>query len=111
MTPAIEVPWPPRYFVAEWMTTSAPHSIGRRRNGVAMVLSTTSGTPTSCATPATPSMSSSSALGLAIVSPKNALVFGLTAARHASRFVWSSTKVTSMPSFLKVYLRRLTVPP
>ena len=26
MTPAIEVPWPPRYFVAEWMTTSAPHS-------------------------------------------------------------------------------------
>ena len=45
MTPAIEVPCPPRYLVAEWMTTSAPHSSGRIRYGVAMVLSTTSGHP------------------------------------------------------------------
>jgi hypothetical protein len=81
------------------------------RKGVAMVLSTTSGTPTSWATPATPSMSSTSALGLAMVSAKNALVFGCTAARQASRSAWSSTKVTWMPSLGKVYFRRLTVPP
>ena len=28
MTPPIAVPWPPRYFVAEWTTMSAPHSRG-----------------------------------------------------------------------------------
>jgi hypothetical protein len=31
MTPAIDVPWPPRYFVAECTTMSAPHSSGRMR--------------------------------------------------------------------------------
>ena len=111
MTPAIDVPWPPRYLVAEWMTTSAPHSSGRMRYGVAIVLSTTSGTPTSWATPATPAMSSTAALGFAMVSAKNALVFGRTAARQASRSSWSSTNVTSMPSFLNVYFSRFTVPP
>ena len=56
------VPWPPRYLVAECTTMSAPHSNGRIRYGVATVLSTISGTPTSCATPATPSMSRTSCL-------------------------------------------------
>ena len=36
--------------------------------------------------------------GLEIVSPKNALVFGRTAARHESRSSGFSTKLTSMPS-------------
>ena len=31
MMPAIELPWPPRNFVAECSTMSAPHSIGRMR--------------------------------------------------------------------------------
>src|SRR5674476_1346151 len=47
MTPAMDVPCPPRYLVAEWTTTSAPHSSGRMRYGVATVLSTMRGTPTS----------------------------------------------------------------
>ena len=50
ITPPIEVPCPPRYFVAECTTMSAPHSNGRIRYGVATVLSTISGTPASCAT-------------------------------------------------------------
>ena len=33
--------WPPRYFVAEWMTTSTPNSSGRWLYGVANVASTT----------------------------------------------------------------------
>ncbi len=47
MTPAMALPWPPRYFVAECTTMSAPCSNGRMRYGVAMVLSTTRGTPAS----------------------------------------------------------------
>ena len=81
---------------------SAPNSIGRIRYGVATVLSTTSGTPASWATPATPSMSRMSFFGFEIVSAKNAFVFGLTAARQLSRSSGSSTNETSMPSFLKV---------
>ena len=38
-------------------------------------------------------------LGLAMDSPKNALVLGRTAARQESRSSGSSTKVTSMPNF------------
>ncbi len=101
MTPAIAVPWPPRYLVAECTTTSAPHSSGRIRYGVATVLSTTSGTPISCATAATPSMSSTSCLGLEIVSAKNALVLSRAAARQESRSSGSSTNVVVMPSFGK----------
>ncbi len=45
--------------------------------------------------------------GLPIVSAKNSLVFGRTAAFHSSASSWFSTKVTSMPSFASVYLKRL----
>ena len=47
------VPWPPMNLVAECSTMSAPHSIGRHRNGVAKVLSTSSGIPCSWAMAAT----------------------------------------------------------
>src|SRR3954453_10920355 len=50
--PAIVVPFPAMNFVAEWMIRSAPNSSGRHRYGVAKVLSTMSGAPTSCATAA-----------------------------------------------------------
>ena len=43
--PPIDVPWPPMNLVAECTTTSAPHSIGRSKYGVASVLSTISGIP------------------------------------------------------------------
>ena len=76
-----------------------------------MVLSTMSGTPASWAIAATPSMSRISDLGLAIVSPKNSLVFGRTAARHESSDVGSSTNVDRIPNFGSVYFSRLNVPP
>ena len=81
------------------------------RYGVAIVLSTMSGTPLSCATRATPSMSSTSDLGLEIVSAKNSLVLGRTAAFQDSRSLGSSTKLTWRPNFGSVCLSRLKVPP
>src|SRR5215831_12173026 len=39
--PAMRSLWPPRYFVAEWTTTSTPHSSGRWLYGVAKVPSIT----------------------------------------------------------------------
>ena len=50
-------PWPESHLDVEWMTMSAPHSIGRSRYGVGTVLSTTSGTPPACASRAIRSMS------------------------------------------------------
>src|SRR5262245_23296837 len=48
---------PPRYFVVEWMTMSAPSSSGRCRYGVANVLSTTTIAPALCAASAAAWMS------------------------------------------------------
>ena len=90
---------------------SAPCSNGRIRYGVAMVLSTTSGTPAACAMVATAVMSRTLIFGLPIVSAKNSFVFGRTARRHSSGSSWSSTKVVSMPRRASVYLNRLYVPP
>ena len=83
MTPPMTVPWPPRNLVAECTTMSAPCSNGRIRYGVAIVLSTMSGTPLSCAMSATRAMSSTLMRGLPMVSAKNSLVFGRTAAAHS----------------------------
>ena len=69
MTPAIAVPWPPRYLVAECTTMSAPVLERRIRYGVATVLSTISGTPAAWATRAIAGTSRTSFIGLAIVSP------------------------------------------
>ena len=41
--PPIEVPFPVMYFVVEWITISAPCSIGLIKYGVATVLSTING--------------------------------------------------------------------
>ena len=97
--PPIAVPWPPRNFVAECTTMSAPCSIGRSRYGVGTVLSTISGTPASCATSATFRTSSTLPRGLPSVSANSSLVFGRIAARHSSASSGSSTKLTSIPSF------------
>ncbi len=77
MIPPIEVPCPPMNLVAECTTMSAPCSRGWHRYGVATVLSTTNGIPCSWAMPDTPSKSSTSPLGLPMVSAKKALVLGL----------------------------------
>ena len=49
--------WPPRYFVVECRTTSAPSESGCCRYGVAKVLSTTTRAPTACAASAAARMS------------------------------------------------------
>ena len=82
--PAIVVPLPARNFVAEWMIRSAPNSSGRQRYGVAKVLSTTSGAPTSCATAAAREMSSTLPPGFAIVSANSAFVSAVTVRRQPS---------------------------
>ncbi len=100
MTPAIDVPWPPRYFVAECTTMSAPHSSGRMRYGVAMVLSTIERDPGLVRHAGDP-------LDVEDVRP-----WGWRWSRRrtpscsagwrpatASRSSGSSTKVTSMPNF------------
>jgi hypothetical protein len=79
-TPPSVVPWPPRNFVAEWMTTSAPCSIGRHRYGVAVVESTTSGIPASRATSARPATSAISPEGFATTSANRSLVRSVIAA-------------------------------
>lgn len=80
ITPPIVVPCPPINLVAEWITISAPYSIGLTRYGVANVLSTIRGIPASCAIFATLSISTTSELGLPSVSICIALVFSLIAA-------------------------------
>ncbi len=109
-TPPMEVPWPPMNLVAEWITMSAPHSIGRHRYGVANVLSTISGISCSCAMAATVSMSSTLPAGLPIVSPKNALVLARTACRHAFGSS-GSTQVSSTFILRSTCLNWFTVPP
>ena len=83
-TPPIEVPWPPIHLVAEWMTMSAPCSIGWVSSG-ANVLSTMSGTPWAWATSAIAAMSWTSRRGLPIVSKKTALVCSSIAGAEVSR--------------------------
>ena len=55
--------WPPRYFVVECTTMSAPSSSGCWRYGVANVLSTTRIAPTSCAASAAARMSTTFSSG------------------------------------------------
>ena len=106
----MEVPWPPMNLVAEWITMSAPHSIGRHRYGVANVLSTISGSSRECAMAATVSMSSTFPAGLPIVSPKNAFVFARTAFPHAAGSS-GSTHVSSTFILRSRCLNWFTVPP
>ena len=70
--------------MVEWTTMSAPHSIGRHRYGVASVLSTISGMPASCAISRDRVDIDDDAAGLARLSTKIALHFGVSARRKFS---------------------------
>ena len=95
------------YLVVECITMSAPCSKGRQLMGVAKVLSTISGTPLAWAMRAIFAMSSTCREGFEMVSEKRHLVFGRKAAMISSSGASWFTKVTSMPSFLKVTAKRL----
>ena len=107
MAPPTPTPWPSMYLVVEWVTMSAPHSMGRQKTGVGKVLSTISGTPWSCAALAKRSMSSTSSAGLAIVSPKTARVLGRKAAASSSSVAVGETNVLSTPILAIVWAIRL----
>ena len=85
------------YLVVEWVTMSAPNSMGRQLMGVGKVLSTIRGTPCSWAAWANTSKSAMAREGLASVSAKTARVLGRMAARSSSRVAVGGTKVVSMP--------------
>ena len=89
--------WPPRYFVAECTTTSAPSVSGCWRYGVANVLSTTTSAPRSWASCATASMSIHVSSGLVGVSSQTTRVSSGHAAASASTSV-RSTADHSTPS-------------
>ena len=99
------------YLVVEWVTMSAPHSMGRQPTGVGKVLSTISGTPWRWAAAANRSMSKTVSAGLAMVSPNTALVLGWNAASSSSSLQSGLTKVAVMPIFAIVTAIRLKVPP
>ena len=74
-------------------------------------MSTIRGTPFLWAIFAHFSISKTVIAGLAIVSPKTALVFGLKAAWISSSEASESTKIHSIPRRFKVTAKRFTVPP
>ena len=85
------------YLVVEWVTMSAPNSMGRQFMGVGKVLSTISGTPCSWAAWAKTSRSATAREGLERVSANTARVLGRMAARSSSKEASGATKVVSMP--------------
>ena len=107
MAPPTALAWPSMYLVVEWVTMSAPHSKGRQFTGVAKVLSTMRGTPWAWATLANFSKSSTVRAGLAMVSPKTALVSGRKAASSSASVQSGSTKVKLMPMRFIVTAKRL----
>ena len=111
MAPPTQLAWPSMYLVVEWVTMSAPHSNGLQPMGVAKVLSTMRGTPWLWAALANFSRSRTIRAGLAMVSPKTALVLGRKAAFSSSSEQLGSTKVNSMPIRFMVTEKRLKVPP
>ena len=87
--------WPPRYFVAECVTKSAPNPMGCCRYGEANVLSTTSQAPASWVILATASRSTTRRSGLVGVSTQTTRVSSRTAFFTASRSVVSTTSYSS----------------
>ncbi len=67
-TPPITSEWPPRYLVVEWITMSAPCSIGRQSSGEARELSTTPVNPAARPAASSAGRSLTWVIGLAMVS-------------------------------------------
>ena len=110
ITPPIDVPFPVRYLVKEWITMLAPCSIGFNKAGEATVLSTTKGTLASFAASEIDLRSITSNLGLPKDSAKNRRVLGSIALVNSSGLS-GSTKVVVMPNRGNVFAKRLYVPP
>ena len=108
--PPTTLPWPSRYFVAEWITRSAPSANGSWSAGVQKQLSTASSAPERFATSASAAMSAISVSGFEGVSRNRSRVDGRTARRHASASA-PSTNVVSTPNFVSTFVKSCTVAP
>ena len=106
ITPPMEVPFPVRYLVKEWITILAPCSIGFNKAGEATVLSTTKGTFAFLAAAEMAFKSRTSNLGFHKDSAKNKRVFGATAFVNSSGLS-GSTKVVVIPKRGKVLANKL----
>ena len=95
---------PPRYFVTECITTSAPKSNGFCKYGVAKVLSTHNIAPADFEIFAIASMSTIFIIGFVGVSTQIILVFSFTKAATASTSC-ILTKWNMMPYFSKIVLK------
>ena len=83
--PPITSLWPFRYLVVEWITASAPHSIGRWSAGDMKVLSATTSAPARLACRQTASRSVIRSSGLLGVSTRDQLRAGSESRRHGLR--------------------------
>jgi len=101
---------PFRYFVALWITTSAPCSSGRKFTGVAKVESTSRASPSVLHNAAIGSRSITRSNGLVGVSTKIARVFFLRA-RFQVRDSSGPTNDTSMPNRPNSCANRRCTPP
>ncbi len=98
-------PWPPRYFVAECTTTSAPSSTGRCSAGEAKVLSTTVTALAARAMAAIRATSMTRRLGLAGVSKNTILVFPFSSGSRVSGRVRSASR-TVIPKRLRPRVKK-----
>ena len=90
--------WPPRYFVVEWSTRSAPSASGCWRYGLANVLSTATSAPRAWATSASAAMSKTRSSGFVGVSTQTSVVASRRWPRRAASRSVRSTKVNATPN-------------
>ncbi len=110
MAPAITSVWPFKYFVALWITTSAPCSSRRKLTGEAKVESTSRASPSALHSVPMESMSRTRITGLVGVSTNTARVFFLSA-RFQDRDSRGLTKETSIPRRPNSWVNSRYTPP
>mmetsp|Transcript_42078 Transcript_42078/g.85913 ORF Transcript_42078/g.85913 Transcript_42078/m.85913 type:complete len:240 (-) Transcript_42078:310-1029(-) len=111
MHPPMALPCPEMNFVVEWITMSAPCSMGLHRYGVPRVLSTNRGTPTSWAASARAFRSDTTPPGLVRLSTNSPLTLGLARAALTAAISSTSTKSAFHPNFKMVRDICWIVPP
>jgi hypothetical protein len=108
IVPASRSLWPPRYFVALWITPSAPRSSARWLYGAANVESMMTFTPRSCAMRQTSGTSATRRYGFVGDSVKKSFVFGRIASASLPLSPGSMT-VVSTPQRLRNWLMNCRV--
>ena len=108
--PAMTRPWPSRYLVPEWMTKSAPYSIGRCSAGEQKQLSTASQAPARARSQPARRCRRPRSAGWSAISANSSFVFGRTAARQLAD-VGLRNKAVSTPNLANSRPNSITVEP